>query len=89
MENKNLIIEKICFYCGTLLLDEKKVKFCCNEHRAFFENAKRAGRKISIKINDKTTIFTDKYDIIPTVVAKQKEFINSPVRFTFFKNEKK
>ena len=69
----------VCFYCAGPITEKKKIKFCCDEHGDLFENAKRAGRKIAIKINDKTTIYTDKYDRIPEVAAKQRAIINGDI----------
>lgn len=70
----------VCYFCGGPVTEKKKVKFCCDEHAVSFESYKRSGRKISIKINDKTTIFTNKYDKIPEVVAKMRDVLNDVKR---------
>ena len=74
---KEKVANLVCYYCGGLVDEKKKTKFCCSQHAVLFKNAKRVGRKIGIKINDKTTIYTNKYDCIPEVIAKQKQFIEN------------
>jgi hypothetical protein len=64
--------ELVCYFCGGPITEKRKTKFCCEEHKEDFFEAKRAGRKIAIKINPKTTVFTDKYDKIPEIIASYK-----------------
>jgi hypothetical protein len=73
-EKKRLekIKELVCHFCGGAITEKRKTKFCCKEHKNKFFEAKRTGKKIAIKVNEKTTIFTDKYDRIPEILANYK-----------------
>ena len=73
-EKKRLekIKDLICHFCGGAITEKRKTKFCCEEHKNKFFEAKRYGKKIALKINEKTTIFTDKYDRIPEILANYK-----------------
>lgn len=65
----------VCYFCGGPITEKRKKKFCCEEHKNDFFEAKRSGRKIALKVNEKTTIFTNKYDKIPEILANYKVVI--------------
>lgn len=63
--------ELICYYCGKpLLVESRQIKFCNDECCDKFNNLKRAGKEIPVKIDRRTTILTKKYDEIPQVRSK-------------------
>jgi predicted nucleic acid-binding Zn ribbon protein len=66
--NEEVSNRSFCHYCGRKSPNGEK--FCSDIHREDFEEARAEGRKISIRVNEKTIIQTDKYDKIPEMIAK-------------------
>lgn len=69
--------DQICYFCGCHFDTKRKTKFCSEDHKVLFHNAVKAKRKITIVIDAKTKIITDKYDRIPQIVAKLKAYMKS------------
>jgi hypothetical protein len=81
MGNQELETFKVCHFCGIDIKDEKKIKFCCEEHGRSFSRAKKANKKIKIKVDNKTTIFTDKYDKISDIILKYRNMMDDYTRY--------
>lgn len=65
---KEVLEKSFCLYCGSLSTTNES--FCSEEHKHLYEKARKENAPIHIKINDKTTISTRKYDKIPELIAK-------------------
>jgi hypothetical protein len=71
----------VCLFCGQMIecshksSGGHKTKFCSNKHKSRFHKAKRAGRKLKIRINDKITIETDKHDRVRDIILKYKKLV--------------
>jgi hypothetical protein len=63
---------KVCHFCGKPL-SGRQSKFCCQTHAEKFKFHVNSGLKISIKIDEKTSFSTDKYDKIPRYIKMYKE----------------
>jgi len=62
-----------CHFCGVAIEKKSHYKFCCVTHKNKFHKYKRSGKKVSLKINDRLTIETSKYDKIPDIINKYSE----------------
>ena len=82
LKRQEKLKDLVCYFCGGPITEKRKTKFCCEDHQKDFFEAKRAGRKIKIKVNSKTTIFTDKYDKIPEIIANYKVMMEDYTRYT-------
>lgn len=70
-------IKSWCHFCGNKA-EEGKI-FCTDEHEKDFASYKATGKKLSIKVDAKTTIFTTKYDRVGEIVERLKQHINDPL----------
>lgn len=72
-EKAERIKDLICFYCGTAVKDDRKTKFCCEDHKNKYHKAKDRGKPLQIRIDAKTVVYTKKYDSVPEVIRQYKE----------------
>lgn len=69
----------ICYYCGSQITAPSFYKFCNEDHGRKFQTAKDRGKPILLKINNKTTIQTKKYDSIPEVVRSWQAHVSRKI----------